>query len=127
MNEQEKLRIDKWLWAIRIFKTRSLATEACKAGKVKINQQSIKPSHIVKVGEVITIQKGPEKKTVKVLGLLESRADAKKAAGYYEDLTPVSDIPRIHSVFSSPDLQRLRGTGRPTKKDRRDIDKLKGK
>lgn len=122
--ESEKLRIDKYLWAIRIFKTRSLATEACKAGKVKLNGQNVKPSYPVKVDEVFHVQKGVEKKVVKVLALLEKRMDAKTAALHYEDQTPEEDTYRYKSVFQVPVLKRDRGAGRPTKKDRREIDGL---
>lgn len=121
----EKLRIDKYLWAIRIFKTRSLATEACKAGRVKLNGQNIKPSYVVKVGETYHIQKGIEKKVVKVLDLLDKRVDAKTAVTFYEDLTPVEETYGYKSMFHAPVLKRDRGTGRPTKKDRREIDDLK--
>src|SRR5690606_40234011 len=88
MAETEKLRIDKYLWAIRIFKTRSLATEACKAGRVKLNGQNVKPSYIVKVGETYSVQKGIERKVIHVTGLLERRTDAKTAVQFYEDRTP---------------------------------------
>jgi ribosome-associated heat shock protein Hsp15 len=121
----EKLRIDKYLWSIRIFKTRSLATEACKAGRVKLNGQNVKPSAIVKVGDTYAIQKGIERKVVKVTGLLERRVDAKTAAQFYEDQTPVEDTYAYKSSFHAPVLKRDRGTGRPTKKDRREIDDLK--
>ncbi len=120
----EKLRIDKYLWAIRIFKTRSLATEACKAGRVKLNGQNVKPSYIVKVGETFSIQKGVERKVILVTGLLERRADAKTAVQHYEDHTPEEETYAFKSVFHAPVLKRDRGTGRPTKKDRRDIDDL---
>lgn len=123
-NESEKLRIDKYLWAIRIFKTRSLATEACKAGRVKLSGQNVKASYVVKVGDTFTIQKGIEKKVVKVTGLLERRVDAKTAVQYYEDLTPVEETYGFKSMFHAPILKRDRGTGRPTKRDRREIDKL---
>lgn len=122
--EKEKLRIDKYLWAIRIFKTRSLATEACKAGKVKLNGQNVKPSYEVKVGEVYQIQKGIERKVIKVVGLLDKRVDAKTAVLNYEDQTPVEETYAFKSVFHAPVLKRDRGTGRPTKKDRREIEEL---
>lgn len=125
MAESEKLRIDKYLWAIRVFKTRSLATEACKAGKVKLNGQNVKPSYTVKVGELFHVQKGIEKKVVKVLGLLEKRVDAKTAVSYYEDHTPIEETYGYKSTFHAPLLKRDRGTGRPTKRDRREIDGLK--
>ncbi|NGM60561.1 RNA-binding S4 domain-containing protein [Sphingobacterium sp. SGG-5] len=124
-NETEKLRIDKYLWAIRIFKTRSLATEACKAGKVKLNGQNVKPSYVVKIGERYTIQKGIERKEILVTGLLERRMDAKTAVQFYEDHTPVEETYGFKSVFHAPILKRDRGTGRPTKRDRREIDDLK--
>lgn len=122
---KEKLRIDKYLWAIRAFKTRSLATEACKAGRVKLNGQNVKPSAIVKVGEEYTVQKGIERKVIYVTGLLERRVDAKTAVQFYEDRTPVEETYGFKSVFHAPILKRDRGTGRPTKKDRREIDDLK--
>lgn len=122
--ETEKLRIDKYLWAIRIFKTRSLATEACKAGRVKLNGQNVKPSYVVKVGETYSIQKGIERKVIHVIGLLERRVDAKTAVQFYEDRTPVEETYAYKSAFHAPVLKRDRGTGRPTKKDRREIDDL---
>ncbi|QBQ42438.1 RNA-binding S4 domain-containing protein [Sphingobacterium psychroaquaticum] len=123
--EKEKLRIDKYLWSIRLFKTRSLATEACKAGRVKLNGQNVKASYVVKVGEVYQIQKGPERKVIRVVGLLERRVDAKTAVQFYEDQTPEEETYAFKSVFHAPMLKRDRGTGRPTKKDRREIDDLK--
>ncbi|MFD2968080.1 RNA-binding S4 domain-containing protein [Sphingobacterium bambusae] len=125
VTEKEKLRIDKYLWAIRIFKTRSLATEACKAGRIKLNGQNVKASAVVKIGDVYTIQKGPERKVVLVTGLLERRVDAKTAVQFYQDQTPVEETYAFKSVFQAPVLKRDRGTGRPTKKDRREIDDLK--
>ncbi|MEI5984837.1 RNA-binding S4 domain-containing protein [Sphingobacterium sp. PU5-4] len=123
--EKEKLRIDKYLWAIRLFKTRSLATEACKAGRVKLKGQNVKPSAVVKVGDQYSIQKGIERKVILVTGLLERRVDAKTAVQFYEDHTPEEETYGFKSVFHAPVLKRDRGTGRPTKKDRREIDDLK--
>ncbi len=125
VTEKEKLRIDKYLWAIRIFKTRSLATEACKAGRIKLNGQNVKASAVVKIGDVYAIQKGPERKVILVTGLLERRVDAKTAVQFYQDQTPVEETYAFKSVFQAPVLKRDRGTGRPTKKDRREIDDLK--
>ncbi|GAB3938495.1 RNA-binding S4 domain-containing protein [Mucilaginibacter myungsuensis] len=124
MPEKEKLRIDKYLWAIRQFKTRTLASDACRAGRVKLNGNNIKPSHEVKVDEVYQVSKGPERKVVKVTGLLENRVDAKTAVLYYEDITPVEQTSAFQSMFHAPVLKRDRGTGRPTKRDRREIDDL---
>jgi ribosome-associated heat shock protein Hsp15 len=125
--ELEKLRIDKYLWAIRVFKTRSLATEACKAGKIKLNGQNLKPSYVVKVGEILHVQKGIERKTLKVIGLSYRRTDAKTAVTYYEDLTPLEETQGYQSTFNAPVLKRDRGAGRPTKRDRREIDSLQDK
>jgi len=124
MPEKEKLRIDKYLWAIRVFKTRTLASDACKAGRVKLESQNIKPSHEVKVGETYQVSKGIERRVLKVTGLLENRVDAKTAADFYSDITPIEQTQAFKSVFHAPLLKRDRGTGRPTKKDRREIDGL---
>ena len=124
MGEAEKLRVDKYLWAIRIFKTRSLATDACKAGRVKLNGQNIKPSAIVKIGDVYQVSKGVERKVIEVLDFSYNRTDAKIAVTKYKDLTPVEETHAFKSVFHAPTLRRDRGTGRPTKKDRRETDDL---
>lgn len=124
MAEKEKLRIDKYLWAIRVFKTRTLAADACRAGKVKLDNQNIKPSHEVKIGETYQVSKGIERRVVKVTALLESRRDAKTAVEFYEDLTPAEQTQAFKSMFHAPVLKRDRGSGRPTKRDRREIDDL---
>jgi ribosome-associated heat shock protein Hsp15 len=125
MTEKEKLRIDKYLWAIRAFKTRTLAADACKAGRVKLDGQNIKPAHEVKIGEVYNVAKGPERRVIKVTGMAGNRTDAKTAVNFYEDITPYEETHAFKSVFQAPILKRDRGAGRPTKKDRRDIDELK--
>lgn len=124
MQESEKLRIDKYLWAIRAFKTRSVSTEACKAGRVKLNGQNLKASHLVKIAEVYTVQKGSERKVIEVTGLIERRVDAKTAVNFYKDITPEEDTLAYKSMFHSPNLSRDKGSGRPTKRDRREIDDL---
>jgi len=124
MTEQEKLRIDKYLWAIRLFKTRTLATEACKAGRVKFNGQNVKASLVVKVGDVYQVSKGIEKKVIEVVELLYTRVESKIALTKYKDITPLEETHAYKSAFHAPVLKRDRGTGRPTKKDRRDIDEL---
>jgi len=126
MAEKEKLRIDKYLWAVRAFKTRTLAADACKAGRVKLDSNNVKPSHEVKLGEVYQVSKGPERKVIRVTGLLENRVDAKTAANFYEDITPVEQTMAFKSMFEAPVLKRDRGSGRPTKRDRREIDDLQG-
>lgn len=122
----EKIRVDKWLWAIRIFKTRTLASDACKAGRVKIDNKSVKASRMLKVGETVRVQKGEERKVVKAIKLIEKRVGAPIAVECYEDLSPKPDLSdRQRPIFYKfPVAKRDRGTGRPTKKDRRDIDKL---
>jgi ribosome-associated heat shock protein Hsp15 len=125
MAEKEKLRIDKYLWAIRAFKTRTLASDACKAGRIKLEGQNIKASREVKIGEVYQVAKGIERRVIKVTGLLENRVDAKTAVNFYEDITPVEQTQAFKSMFQAPILKRDRGAGRPTKKDRREIDDLK--
>ena len=124
MQEPDKLRIDKYLWAIRAFKTRSISTEACKAGRVKFSGQNLKASHIVKVGEVYTVQKGSDRKIIQVVGLLERRVDAKTAVNFYKDITPGEETQAYKSMFHTSNLSRDKGTGRPTKRDRREIDDL---
>ena len=124
IDTSEKLRIDKYLWAIRLFKTRSLAAEACKAGRVKLDGQNLKPSYVVKIGDVYTLQKGPERKVIKVVALLENRVDAKKAITFYEDVTPLEDTAAYKLKYPTILLTRDPGTDRPTKKDRRAIDNL---
>lgn len=120
--ELKKVRIDKYLWAIRIFKTRSLATEACKGGKVKMDGKAVKPSYEVKIGDTYHVQKGIERKVIRVTGLLERRQDAKKAVMHYDDLTPKEETHAYKSAFHAPVMRRDRGSGRPTKKERREID-----
>jgi len=115
MAEREKLRIDKYLWAIRAFKTRTLAADACKAGRVKLDGQNIKPSHEVKPGEIYQVTKGAERRVLKVTVMAENRTDAKTAVNFYEDITPFEETHAFKSVFQAPVL----------KKDRREIDDLK--
>lgn len=123
---QEKLRIDKYLWAIRLFKTRSMATEACRAGKVKQNGTNIKASAIVSPGDVYQVSKGIEKKMIEVVELSFNRTDSPTALTKYKDITPVEETHAFKSMFQAPALKRDRGTGRPTKKDRRETDDLIG-
>ncbi len=121
----EAVRIDKFLWAIRLFKTRSIATEACKTGHVKLNGTSVKPAHEVRPGDEFTLQKGADRKIIKVKEVINTRVESKKAVLCYDDLSPVVAKDGLHTVYNIPVLSRERGTGRPTKKDRRDIDDLR--
>ena len=123
----EPPRLDKFLWAIRLYKTRTLATDAIRAGHVTINQQNPKPSHEVKVGEVYEIKQGVITRSFKVTALLDRRVGAKLVPTYAEDLTPASEYLKQMQAREQAPLKRDPGAGRPTKRDRRAIEKLLGK
>ena len=120
----EGVRIDKYLWAIRMFKTRTDATDACKGGKVKIGTVNAKPSRDVQVGEEIAVRKGAVTFTYKVLQLVDHRLGAKLVPDYAQNLTPESEIEKLRAPVESFFLTRDRGAGRPTKKDRREIEQI---
>ena len=124
MTDILKIRIDKWLWSVRMYKTRTLATEACAAGKIKIDGESIKASYLLKIGQTVHINRQGEKTILKALKLIEKRVSAPLAMVCYEDLTPPEEKNKLNfpSVFYEV---RDRGIGRPTKKNRREIDKFK--
>ena len=115
-------RIDKFLWAIRAFKTRTDATDACKGGKVKIAGVNAKPSKEVKAGDVIQVKKGTVTFTYKVLQPLERRVGAKLVPEYALNLTPESELEKLRAPVETFFITRDRGAGRPTKKDRREIE-----
>lgn len=122
----EDVRIDKWLWAVRVFKTRSMATDACRSGKVKIDGQVVKPSRDVKTGETIIIVINPHfTRTMKVIEKLSNRVAAKLVPQYAEDLTPPEEYEKLKRQNEHAFVVRDRGIGRPTKKERRIIDKLR--
>ena len=121
--EKNEIRIDKFLWCIRIFKTRKLSNESCTKSKVKINNKSIKPSYIVKVGDIIKIKKGIINFSIKVKSIITKRISAKLLDLYIEDITPESEKLKIHIAKNQPHAYRERGKGRPTKKERRDMKK----
>ena len=120
----EEVRIDKYLWAIRVFKTRTEATDACKGGKIRVNGADIKPSKAVKPGDVIVARKGAVAYTYKVLELIDKRQGAKLVPRYAENQTPEEELAKLHAPVETFFLKRDRGTGRPTKKDRRQMDSL---
>jgi len=122
---EEGVRIDKWLWAVRVFKTRSQATIACRNGKIRVRELIVKPSHDVKSGEIIEVNIPPIKKMVRVLGLIENRVSAKLAENYIEDLTPPEEYTKVKRMREMNFEYRERGLGRPTKKERREIEGLK--
>ncbi len=119
-------RIDKWLWTVRIFKTRSLATDACRAGSVTVNSQPVKPSRDVRAGEVVVVRQGLIHRTLKVRAVPPARVGAKLVAAYCEDQTPPAEFAKARAQRVQQFLARARGSGRPTKRDRRLIDRLFG-
>jgi len=117
-----EVRIDKWLWAVRLYKTRSLAAEACKKGKVLIQNVSVKPSRAIKIGDVIQIKQNPVLYSFKVLELAQNRMNAKLVPGFMENVTTPDQLELIELGKLAAQTNRLRGTGRPTKKERRDLE-----
>jgi len=119
------IRIDKWLWAARLYKTRANASEACKGGKVKIDGQNVKASREVKVDEIIEIQLQNIKRKVKIIQVVKNRVAAKFVPDLLLDLTPAEEYERTDMMRQINAEKRDRGIGRPTKKDRRTISRLK--
>jgi ribosome-associated heat shock protein Hsp15 len=117
-----EVRIDKWLWVVRLYKTRSLAAEACKKGKVSCNGQTVKPSHVVKVGEVYHVRRAPITFSYKVLALAHNRMAAKLVPDFMLDVTTPDQLQLLELNRLAHAAGRARGTGRPTKKERRDLD-----
>ncbi len=122
----EEVRIDKWLWAVRIFKTRTIAAEACKKGRVMIGDVSIKPSRNVRAGDVIQVRKPPVTYSFKVLALADKRMGAKMVPQFMENVTSPDQYELLELNKISGFVDRQRGTGRPTKKERRDLDQFAG-
>jgi len=118
------VRLDKWLWAVRIFKNRALSTDACKRGRVLVNGMPAKASRDLKSGDRITVRKPPVLHSYLVKGIIEKRVSAKLVPQYLEDLTSVDELDKL-KINESFFFNRERGTGRPTKRERRQIDKLK--
>jgi ribosome-associated heat shock protein Hsp15 len=123
----EKVRIDKWLWSVRIFKSRTLAADTIKSGKVKVNDTSIKSSYLVQRGDTVAVKKGGFSFTFKVIDLIEKRVGAPIAVRCYQDLTPPEELLKYEDWFVGKAGAEFRdkGTGRPTKKERREIDQFK--
>ncbi len=117
-------RIDKWLWAVRIFKTRTIAAEACKKGRISINGMQIKPSRMIKPGEIIQVRKPPITYSFKVLQAIEKRVGAKLVPEMMENVTTSDQYELLELSRISGFVDRARGTGRPTKKDRRSLDEF---
>lgn len=121
----DTMRLDKWLWAVRLFKTRSQATDACKGGRVKMAGVNAKPSKEIKAGDQIDIVQNGIRKTVVVKELSKNRVGAKLVPDLMEDLTPTEEIEKLEMTRKINYERRQKGLGRPSKKDRRNIDKLK--
>lgn len=121
---KNEVRIDKWLWAVRLFKTRSIAIEACKKGRVSIKGVTIKPSRSIKVGDVIEVRRPPVTYSFEVLNLSENRMGAKLVPEFMKDVTSASQLEILEMSKMSGFVDRARGTGRPTKKDRRELDQF---
>lgn len=115
-------RIDKWLWAARIFKTRTIAAEACKKGRISINGAQAKPARMIKAGDTIQVRKPPVTYSFKVLQAIEKRVGAKLVPEVMENVTTPDQYELLEMNRISGFINRARGTGRPTKKDRRDLD-----
>ena len=122
---EEGVRIDKWLWAVRLYKTRTQATLACRSGKVRINDQAVKPSREVRPGEIVMIQVAPIVRTIRITELIENRVSAKLVSNYMEDMTPDEEYAKRTAAKENKFVYRQRGLGRPTKRERREIDNLK--
>lgn len=122
MSDQQ--RVDKWLWATRIFKTRSIAADACKKGRVSIDGRPLKPSAMVSKGDTIQVRKPPITLTYKILNLTNNRIGAKLVPEYLKNITPASEYELLELQRLTGQAGRRKGTGRPTKKERRDLDQF---
>jgi ribosome-associated heat shock protein Hsp15 len=121
--QKEKLRVDKYLWSIRLFKTRSLAAEACEKGKVRLSGVAVKASKTINVGDEYEVKTEARKWLIRVTGLLANRVQYSEAIRYYVDLTPEEEVEKLKTIASSFHTgKRLSKIGRPTKKERRDLD-----
>jgi len=123
MITDKDIRVDKWLWAVRVFKTRSAASEACRKGKVLVNNSPVKPSRVLKINDVVSVRRQPVLFSYKVRGLLGKRLSARLITDYVENITPASELEKLRQAETFF-IQRDKGSGRPTKKERRSIDKI---
>ncbi|OQA97313.1 MAG: Heat shock protein 15 [Bacteroidetes bacterium ADurb.Bin217] len=119
---EENIRIDKWLWAVRLYKTRSLATNACKNNQIYIDSIGVKPSRVLKIGDVVQVKRPPIMRSYRVLGLLAQRESAKVVVDFIEDITPSEELQKLEMLKYVKPVFRERGLGRPTKKDRRSME-----
>ena len=124
MTEDKQIRIDKYLWAVRIYKTRSIAADECRKGRIIINDVSVKPSRNIESGEIITVKKPPVYYKYKVTDITENRLPAKLVSQFIDDITPEEEKQKLDFRAGGGTFYRDKGTGRPTKKDRRIIDRF---
>lgn len=117
-------RVDKWLWAVRVFKTRSIATDAVKKGRVEVNDVIVKPSRMLKPGDVVKVRKSPVTYSFRVLQLVQNRLGAKLVPEYMENITPKSELDLLEMVKISGFIDRRKGLGRPTKKEGRELEQF---
>lgn len=122
---KSEVRIDKWLWAMRVFKTRSISTDACKKGRVSMGDATVKPSRTIKVGDIIDVRKPPITYTFRVLALTENRLGAKLVPDYLENITPKSQYEILEMARISGFVDRQKGLGRPTKREGRELANFK--
>jgi ribosome-associated heat shock protein Hsp15 len=125
MSGKKTIRIDKFLWSVRLYKTRSIASEECRKGRIIINNIQVKPSRVVLQGEIITVKKPPVIYSYRVIEPIENRVSAKLVENYVEDITPDSEKQKLDFRNTGGTIYRDKGTGRPTKKERRLIDRLR--
>lgn len=118
-------RVDKWLWAMRVFKTRTQATDACKKGRVSIGDTVVKPSRVIHTGDIVNVRKPPVTYTFRVLQLTENRLGARLVPDYLENLTPQSQYDILEMTRISGFVDRRKGLGRPTKRDSREMNKFR--
>lgn len=122
----QSVRIDKWLWAVRVFKTRTIASEACKKGRILIDNNSVKPSRMIRIGEIVQVKKPPVTYSFKVLAIAQKRMGAKLVPDFMENVTPPEEYEVLEMNKLSGFIDRQRGSGRPTKKERRDLEDFTG-
>ena len=121
---EQQVRIDKFLWSIRVYKTRTEAADACRSGKVSVNGAETKASRDIKAGDTVSVRKGSVHFQYRVIVPIGNRVGAKLVPEFAEDITPQEELDKLNAPFETVYIRRDRGTGRPTKKERRDLDRL---
>ena len=124
MNQLDEIRIDKWLFAVRLFKTRGQATEACRRGKIKLNESQAKAAKSIKLGDIINIRQSPMIRSLEVIGLTERRIGAKLVENFAKDITPKEEWDKFYKSKSNRTEKQNKSQGRPSKKERRLIDQF---